>query len=163
VTRDAGAPNIEWFDIVNMYARMLPQGLDRAVWIVSPDALPNLFTMTFDTGSGSGTSPVMLGNTGTFTNAGSVTPPMSMMGIPIIVSEKARAVGTSGDINLVDFGYYLLGDRQAMSARQSDEFRFQNDLTAFRVTERLDGRPWLPQAITPQNGGATLSPFVKLT
>lgn len=163
VTRDSGAPNVEWIDIVNMYSRMLPQGLDRACWIVSPDAIPNLFTMTFDTGSGTGTSPVMLGNTGTFTNSGSVTPPMSMLGIPIIVSEKARAVGTSGDINLVDFGYYLLGDRQAMSARQSEEFRFQNDLTAFRVTERLDGRPWLPQAITPQNGGATLSPFIKLT
>lgn len=163
VSRDAGGNAVEWIDVVNMYARLLPQGLDRAVWIVSPDVLVSLFTMTFDTGSGTGTSPVMLGNTGTYTNAGSVTPPMTMLGIPIIVSEKARAAGTSGDINLVDFGYYLLGDRQAMSARQSEEFRFQNDLTAFRVTERIDGRPWLPQAITPQNGGPTLSPFVKLT
>jgi HK97 family phage major capsid protein len=158
-TRTPSGAAIEWPDIVNMYARMLPQGLDRAVWIVSPDSLPALFQMTL-TG---GTSPVMLGNTGTFTNSGSVSPPMSMLGMPIIVSEKARQVGTSGDINLVDFGYYLLGDRQAMSAKQSEEFRFQNDLTAFRVTERLDGRPWLPQAITPQNGGATLSPFVKLS
>ena len=158
VARTGGGAAIEWADIVNIYARMLPQGLDRAVWIVSPDSLPALFQMVI-TG---GTSPVMLGSTGTFSNSGSITPPMSMLGIPIIVSEKARAVGTAGDINLVDFGYYLLGDRQAMSAAQSNEFRFQNDLTAFRVTERLDGRPWLPQAITPQNGGATLSPFVKL-
>lgn len=161
VSRDSGAPNVEWIDIVNMYCRMLPQSLSRAVWVISPDAMPNIFTMTFDTGSGSGTSPVMLGGAG-FANAGSQQPPMTMLGLPIIVSEKARSVGTAGDVNLVDFGFYLIGDRQAMSARQSEDYRFQNDLTAFRVIERLDGRPWLQSAITPQNGGSTLSPFVQL-
>lgn len=156
----ASSGTVVWADIVNMYARMLPQGLDRAVWIISPDSLPALFQMVV-TG---GTAPVMLGGTGTFTNSGSITPPMTMLGLPIIVSEKAKTIGTIGDVNLVDFGYYLLGDRQAMSAAQSNEFAFNQDKTAFRVTERLDGRPWLPSAITPQNGSAnTLSPFVKLT
>ena len=28
--------------------------------------------------------------------------------------------------------------------------------------ERLDGRPWLNSAITPQNNSDTLSPFVKI-
>jgi HK97 family phage major capsid protein len=86
-----------------------------------------------------------------------------LLGRPVIVSEKARAVGTVGDINFVDFGFYLIGDRQAMSARQSEEFRFSSDVTAFRIIERIDGRPWLASAITPQNNGSTLSPFVKLT
>lgn len=160
VTRSTvvGGANIEWVDIVNMYSRMLPQSLDRAVWIVSPDALPNLFQLTI----AGGTSPILLGGGGF--PSGSVTPPMSILGLPLIVSEKARALGTSGDINLVDFGFYLIGDRQAMSAKQSEDFRFQNDLTAFRVIERLDGRPWLQSPITPQNGSAnTLSAFVKLT
>lgn len=156
VTRNAGGNAVEWVDIVAMYARMLPQGLDRAVWIISPDVVPNLLTMTIP----GGTSPVLLGGGGF--PSGSVSPPMSLLGLPIIVSEKARAVGTAGDVNLCDFGYYLLGDRQAMSARQSEEFAFNQDKTAFRVLERVDGRPWLPNAITPQNGGATLSPFVKL-
>lgn len=156
VTRTAGGNDVEWPDIVKMYARMLPQSLDRAVWIVSPDTLPSIFQMTM-TG---GTSPVMLGGGQFFT--GSAAPPMTMLGLPIIVSEKARATGTAGDVNLVDFGFYLIGDRQAMSARQSEEFRFQSDVTAFRVIERLDGRPWLTSPITPQNGGSTLSPFIKL-
>lgn len=156
VARTGGGAAIEWPDIVNMYSRMLPQSLDRAVWIVSPDTIPALFQMVL-TG---GTSPIMLG--GQYYATGAASPPMTMLGLPIIVSEKARAVGTAGDINLVDFGFYLIGDRQAMSAAQSQDFRFQSDLTAFRVTERLDGRPWLQSAITPQNGGSTLSPFVKL-
>lgn len=160
VTRSAtvAGANVEWVDIVNMYSRMLPQSLPRAVWIVSPDVLPSLLTMTLP----GNVPPVIIGGGGFAT--GSVAPVMTMLGLPIIVSEKARAVGTAGDINLVDFGFYLIGDRQAMSARQSEDFRFNEDVTAFRVIERVDGRPWLQSDITPQNGSSnTLSAFVQLT
>jgi HK97 family phage major capsid protein len=156
VTRNAGGLDVEWVDIVKMYCRMLPQSLNRAAWVISPDAMPSLLQMTV----GAGNAAIWIGG-GNFPS-GVGQPPMSMLGLPIIVSEKARAVTTAGDVNLVDFGYYLIGDRQAMSARQSEEFRFQNDITSFRIIERLDGRPWLASAITPQNGGATLSPFIKL-
>lgn len=156
-TTVAGA-NVEWIDIANMYSRMLPQSLDRAVWIVSPDVVQGLLTMPF-TGS---TNPILLGGGGF--PSGNTGMPLQILGCPVIVSEKARAIGTTGDINFVDFGFYLIGDRQAMSARQSEEFRFSSDVTAFRVIERLDGRPWLASPITPQNGSTnTLSPFVKLT
>jgi HK97 family phage major capsid protein len=147
---------VAWIDIVGMYSRMLPQSLDRAVWIVSPEVLPQLLTMVV----GVNQNAVWMGG-GNFPSA-SASPPMTMLGRPLIVSEKARQLGTAGDVNFVDFGYYLLGDRQAMSARQSEDFRFNTDVTAFRVIERLDGRPWLSEAITPQNGGDTLSPFVGL-
>jgi len=154
----ASSGTVVWADVVNMYIRMLPQSLDRAVWIVSPDTVGALINMVF-TGS---TTPILLGGGGF--PSGSGQSPLSLLGLPVIVSEKARALGTRGDINLVDFGFYLIGDRQAMSARQSEDFRFQSDVTAFRVIERLDGRPWLASPITPQNGSAnTLSPFVKLT
>lgn len=148
--------NVEWVDITAMYARMLPQSLGRAVWVISPDVLPSLLNMVLP----GGTSPVIIGG-GSFAT-GSVAPVMSLLGCPIIVSEKAAAVGGKGDINFVDFGFYLLGDRQAMTAAQSEEFKFKNDVTAFRVIERLDGRPWLHTPITPMNNGATLSPFVQL-
>lgn len=149
--------NVEWVDIVNMYSRMLPSSLSSAVWICSPDVLPSLLTMLV----ASGTNAVLLG--GSNYASGSVAPPMSILGAPLIVSEKAATVGAAGDINFVDFGQYLLGDRQALSARQSDEFKFDSDSTAFRVIERVDGRPWLANAITPMNGSSnTLSPYVKL-
>lgn len=147
---------VVWTDVVNMYSRMLPQSLGRAVWVVSPDVFPALATMTV------GNVPVWIGNSPS--GGGAASPWGTMLGRPLIISEKAKAVGTIGDINFVDFGFYLLGDRQAMSARQSEDYRFKNDVTAFRVIERLDGRPWLSSAITPQNGSAnTLSPFVNLT
>lgn len=149
--------NVEWVDIANMYSRMLPQSLNRAVWVISPDVLPSLLTATLPGGG-----PIIV-PVGTGYPDGTGSPVLTLLGRPIVISEKARAIGASGDINFVDFGFYLFGDRQAMSARQSEEFRFQSDVTAFRVIERIDGRPWLTNPITPQNGGQQLSPFVKLT
>jgi hypothetical protein len=49
-----------------------------------------------------------------------------------------------------------------MSAMSSPHFKFSQDLTAYRIIQRVDGRPWLQSAITPQNNSATLSPFVQL-
>jgi len=141
-------------NIVRMYARMLPASLNQAVWLVAPNVLPQLFTMALNVGTGG--SAVML------TNAAGPAP-MTILGRPVIVTEKARTVGDQGDIAFVDLSYYLIGDRQAMSAASSTDFRFSTDQTAFRIIQRVDGRPWIQSAITPQNGAAdTLSPFVAL-
>jgi HK97 family phage major capsid protein len=148
------AATIYWENIVKMYSRMLPGSLDRAVWIVSPDTFPELATMALSVGTGG--SAIWLNN-------GVAGPPMTILGRPVIVTEKAPGVlGTQGDISFVDFGFYLIGDRQVMSAMSSPHFKFSQDLTAYRIIQRVDGRPWLQSAITPQNNSATLSPFVQL-
>ncbi len=156
VAKEVGQPaaTIVWENIVKMYARMLPGSLDRAVWVVTIDAFPELATMALSVGTGG--SAIWLNN-------GVSGPPMTILGRPVIFTEKAPGVvGTQGDISFVDFGYYLIGDRQVMSAMSSPHFKFGNDQTAYRIIERVDGRPWLQSAITPQNQGPALSPFVQL-
>jgi HK97 family phage major capsid protein len=156
VAKESGqtAGSIVWENVVKMYSRMLPSSLDRAVWIVSPDTFSELATMALSVGTGG--SAIWLSN-------GVQGPPMTILGRPVIQSEKAPgALGTIGDINFVDFGFYLVGDRQVMSASVSEHYRFANDEFAFKIVERVDGRPWLQSAITPQNNSATLSPFVNL-
>lgn len=158
LSRTGSGASIDWPDVAGMYSRMLPQSLNRAVWVVSPDSVYNLLTMPFTVG---GSVPILTGG-GSYPS-GADERPMTILNRPVVVSEKAKALGTSGDINFVDFGFYLVGDRQAMSMRQSEDYKFGNDETAYRITARLDGRPWLKSAITPQNGSSnTLSPFVKL-
>ena len=56
----------------------------------------------------------------------------------------------------------LIGDRQAMTMSQSEHVLFATDQTAFRLIQRLDGRPWLITALTPRNGTNTVSPYVNL-
>ncbi len=140
-----------------MYARMLPTSLNRAVWIASPAVIPELLTMELSTGSGA----LWLGGQGNAGAAGG--PPMSLLGRPLIVSEKNPDLGTTGDLSLVDFSYYLLGDRQQMESASSMDYRFGNDKIAYRIIQRVDGRPWIQNAITPANSGDTLSPFITLS
>jgi HK97 family phage major capsid protein len=155
VTKETGqaAATVLWENIVKMYARMLPSSHRNAVWIVSPDVFPELATMALNVGTGG--SAIWLQN-------GQGDVPMTILGRPVIVSEKVSALGTAGDINYVDLSFYIIGDRQVMSASSSAHSLFASDKTAFRIIERLDGRPWLQSAITPRNNGATLSPFVQL-
>lgn len=144
---------IVWENIVKMYSRMLPQSLGSAVWVVSPDTFPELATMALSVGTGGG--PVWLNN-------GVGGPPATILGRPVVISEKVQPLGTQGDINFVDFNYYLIGDRQAMTVESSPHYRFQNGETSYKFVTRVDGRPWLKSAITPRNSGPTLSPFVRL-
>jgi HK97 family phage major capsid protein len=149
---------IVWENVIKMFARMLPTALSRAVWICSIDTFPELATMALSVGTGGG--PVWMGN---YTNPGAATPPVTILGRPVFFTEKTPALGTTGDISFVDLGYYLIGDRQMMQSMSSEHYKFQNDKTAFRVIERLDGRPWIQSPITPHNNSSnTLTPFVQL-
>ena len=136
-----------------MFARMLPSSMNRAAWIVSPDVIPQLYTMSLSVGTGG--APMLVVNA---SGAG----PMTLFGRPIIITEKANALGNRGDIAFVDLTYYLVGDRQVMTAASSTDWKFGNDQTAYRLIQRVDGQPWIRSAITPRNGGNTLSPFVEL-
>lgn len=155
VAKESGqtASTIVWENIVKMYARMLPSSLANAVWIASIDTFPELATMALSVGTGG--SAVWLNN-------GADGPPMTILGRPVIFTEKAETLGNAGDLNFVDLGYYLVGDRQVMQAMSSPHYKFASDKTAYRIVQRVDGRPWIQSAITPKNGGSTLSPFVKI-
>lgn len=155
-----GANTIAYENIVAMFSRMLPTSMNTAVWIASIDTLPQLATMALSVGTGG--APVWLGGNSAVGGAAAASP-MSILGRPVIFTEKGSTLGTTGDISFVDLSYYLIGDRQAMSVDESPHYLFGNDKVAFRIIERVDGRPWLQSAITPENGGPTLSPFVQLS
>jgi HK97 family phage major capsid protein len=143
-----------------MYSRMLPQSLNSAVWIAAHDTFPQIAQLSM-------TNPgIWLG--GWAARDASDAPPVSIMGRPVFFTEKVPSLGTSGggnigDISFVDLSYYLIGDRQAVAVSASEHFAFQNDQTAYRIIERVDGRPWLQTALTPHNNSsATLSAYVGL-
>lgn len=137
-------------DLYAMYARMLPTSLGSAVWMVNQTKLPELFNLS----TGSGGVPLGVVNIAN-------TPVMTILGRPIIVTEKVPATGSNDSIMFVDWNYYLIGDRQAISVDYSEHSRFMNDETEMRIIERVDGMPWVQSPVTPLNG-LTLSPYVGL-
>ena len=148
------ADTIVWENVLRMYARMLPTSINRAVWIASPDCFFELATMALTVGTGGSAVWIMDAHG---------APQLTLLGRPVIMTEKTPSpLGGQGDLSFVDFGFYLIGRRDAMSIDTSPHVKFTSDQTAIRVIERNDGRPWLTSPITPKNGGDTLSPFVTL-
>ncbi len=148
------ASTIVWENIIAMYSRMLPSSVPNAVWIASPDTFAQLATMALSVGTGG--SAIWLTN-------GVGAPVLTLLGCPVIMTEKApAALGTAGDLSFVDFRMYLIGDYQRMTVESSAHVKFTSDKTSFRMIARNDGRPWLQSPLTPHNNSATLSPFIQL-
>tara|TARA_Y100000310_G_scaffold50965_1_gene47036 strand:- start:9583 stop:10992 length:1410 start_codon:yes stop_codon:yes gene_type:complete len=142
-------------NIIKAYARMLPSSINRAVWVMNPDVQAQLYTMSLSVGTGG--APM-------FFPAGGISgsPSATLLGRPIVLTEKAETLGTAGDVYFVDFSYYLIGDRMALEMASSPYGRFLTDETDFRFIQRVDGRPWIDSALTPRNGSDTLSPFMAI-
>jgi HK97 family phage major capsid protein len=165
---------VQFQDVAAVFPRMWPASLGRAVWLCSPDVLNQLLTLAAASTNNSTTT--IVAPPGWLTAYQALDYPgggngdgvnYRLMGRPLIVSEKLPSSTSSnttqsGALMFVDLDYYLLGDRQTMQVASSEEYLFANDLVAYRVIERLDGRFWLQSAITPENGGPTLSPLVLL-
>ena len=87
VPKESGQPatSIVWENIVKMYARMLPSSLDSAVWVAHIDTFPELATMALSVGTGG--SAIWLNN-------GVQGPPMTILGRPVVFTEKVNTLGT---------------------------------------------------------------------
>ena len=156
VTKEAAqlADTIVWQNVVKMFSRMLPASMSRAVWLAAPNTFPQLALMSVAVGTGG--SVVWLGN-------GAEAPAMTILGRPVIFTEKVPKLGDQSDLSLIDPRQYLLGDMQQMRVQSSEHYKFGNDVIVYRVIERADGTPWMRSAITPANGASdTLSPYVTL-
>jgi HK97 family phage major capsid protein len=148
------AATILWENAIDMYSRVLPQSIGSAVWLASPDTFVELATMALNVGTGG--SAVWL------TDAHG-TPVLTLLGRPIVMTEKTPGVlGAQSDLSLIDFSKYMIGDRESLSIETSAHVKFTSDQTTIRAIQRNDGRPAVLSAITPQNSGPTLSPFVTL-
>lgn len=143
----AGQINIA--DIFNMISQ---HHGDNPCWHISRGAMPQLLNLN---GPAANPSYFWVPN-------GRDGAPGTLMGFPIYWTEKLPALGTSGDILLADWSYYLIGDRQATTIDNSMHYRFRYDLTAWRAVHRVDGEPWLSAPLTLADGATQISPFVIL-
>ncbi len=151
-----GANTIVVDNLAAMFARMLPSSLMNAIWLADIGTFPQLALMAVQ-GALTNSTPVWMNN-------GVIgAPPLTIYGRPVYFTEKVPALGTTGDISFIDPSFYLIGDRQAITASASPHFAFSTDKIAYKIIERVDGRPWLQSALTPKNGGNTLSAFVQLS
>ncbi len=148
-------------DIVNMWARRFTggskaEGSEGYVWYVNQDVSPDLYLMTL----GIGTAGIA-----TYMPPGGLSgkPYATLMGAPVIETEWNDTLGTSGDIILGDLSQMVSINKGGMNSNSSMHLYFDTDQQAFKVTFRVDARPWWATPLTPFKGTATQSPFVLLS
>lgn len=143
------ASTFKFVDAVTMASKMV---MGRSpVWLINQSVMPQLFQMV-----DGATNNIWLPNA-----AGGG--PQSLLGWPIIWTEKLPALGTAGDVMLVDWSWYIVGDRQEVTMDIDRSYKFQANATAFRALIAHDGQPWLNNYITLADGSTTVSPVVYLS
>ena len=149
VTRDTGS-KILAADIFNMWTRMWPASRSSAVWYISADAEAQLLGM-------------YLTSTLAFPwysiDQSGVT---RIFGRPVIVTEYASTLNTTGDIMLVDPTQYFAVRKGGIEAASSIHVQFVTDETAYRWVWRVGGQDSWSSAVTPYKGSVTLSDVIVL-
>ncbi len=147
VARDT-ANDIKYVDVVKMFASFMGE---RGVWLVSRGTPVEKLAQMED-------------SEGHLVWQPNAAAPMqnTLLGYPVIVTEKTPAINTPGDIGLYDFSKYLIYDMAEFAIDFSEHYAFINNKGTWRCSERIDGRAWLKSYITLTDGSTTVSPFVTL-
>lgn len=152
------ADTINANNVVKMLSRLPVSSRGTAIWLIHPDAEPQLPLMTI------GDQPVYI-PPGGLRDA----PYGTLLGRPVIPHQVCETVGDLGDVMLVDFAQYLTltktgGGRDANGMRSdiSMHLWFDQDLLAFKTTVRVGGQPWWSSTTAMRDGSSTQSPFVVL-
>lgn len=153
----AGSSAISFADCYGMLARMLMRG-GTYVWLASQTIIPQLAAMV-DAGS----HAIWLGGAGPANNAGAGPLPSTLLGIPVGFADRLPALGTKGDLSLVNLSYYLIKDGSGPFAASSEHILFLSNKVVFKIVWNVDAHPWLTEAIGLEGSTSnTVSPFVVL-
>lgn len=125
----------------------------RAIWLANHDCYSQLVQAHL---------PLTNASVPLFNPARGVDAPDTLLGRPIIFTEYASSLSTVGDIMLVTWSEYLVGNYKGVNMAESLHVRFENNERALRATLRQGGEPWWRSALTPVNSTETLSPYVAL-
>ena len=148
-----GANQVQFGDVAGMWAKLLPHSWNKAVWAFSPSVVPQLLQLK----DGANRAIFISIDQGAVK-----TPVWSLLGRPAFPTEKLPALGTKGDLILIDPSMYVLGDRMQVEVAASEHVNFLKNQMTWRVVERIDGQPWLDKPVTLQDAVTTVSPFVIL-
>jgi len=148
-----GAATIVAENILDMWQRCINK--DNAIWIANHDTFRQLATMAIAVGTGGVSVWMPAGGLGGL-------PYQTLMGRPLIFTEKCSTLGTAGDIILVDPKQYKVGVKGGIEVATSIHFKFDYDQQSFRFVMRYDGQPKWLTALTPKVSSETLSPFIVL-
>lgn len=137
-------------NIAKMFGRVLMGAGSNLVWLINPDAYNQIVTL--NSGGDLIWSP-------DFRTA----PGGALLGRPVIMTDTLQTLGDKNDIVLANMAGYMTATKAGgVQMSQSMHLWFDQDVEAFKLIFRMDGKPLLSAPVTPPNSAATRSHFVNL-
>ena len=87
--------------------------------------------------------------------------PPTLLGHPVVVSDRVPSLGSKGDLMLIDPSKYLIKDGSGPFVAASEHVLFTQNKTVIKAFWNVDGQSWLKSPIKTENGELQ-SPFVIL-
>lgn len=143
-------------NIDQMWSQMWIRSRKNAIWTINQEIEPQLNSLNQPVSTAGG-QLVYLPPGGL-----SAAPYATLYGRPVIPTEYNNALGTEGDIALLDLSQYMLIDKGGVQAQTSMHVAFLTDEMVFRITYRVDGKPMWYKPMTSFKGSTQKSPFVTL-
>lgn len=147
----ATANQITFEDVANMVGKMVPSALNRARWVATYSALPQIIAMKDDAGNS-----IFIRGDATKGIAD------TLLGYPISWTGNTPALGSKGDLMFVSFPHYLIKDGSGPYIAASEHVKFRQNQTVIKIFRLVDGKPWVTAPLTLGNGVTTVSPYVIL-
>ena len=141
------ANTIKYVDLVNMYAQFKGSS---PLWVTTQTALPQLMQMV-DT----------VGNLIWQPNARDGVP-NTLIGVPVMITDRVDTVGNYGDLALIDFSSYMIKDGSGIFLSASEHPKFTQNKTIIKAVWNVDGDTWLNSPLTLEDKITKLSPVVVL-
>lgn len=144
---------VSYKDLLQVYASFYG---DRktAMWVCGPDTFSSL--MNASDGSGRNVFlPVLTGGL-------KDEPYYTILGIPVVISHVLPALGSLGDIMLIDMSRYVVALKGGVETASTPFLHFDAQTMTFRTTLRIVGQPERVAPITTA-GGLSVSPYVVLS
>ena len=152
VTRNTPSA-VVFVDVATMWSKLLPASWNKAIWVFSPSVVPQLLQLK----DGANRAIFI-----SIDQGAAKSPNWQLLGRPALPTEKIPALGTKGDLMLLDPSFYVVGDRMQIEITASEHVNFLKNQMTWRVVERVDGQPWLDKPVTLQDAVTQVSPFVCL-
>lgn len=140
---------IKYADVVAMVAKKLMRGGTSSIWIAAQSVLPQLTLLVGPDNQLVWKPDAVGGFAGT------------LLGYPLKWNNRSPALGTKGDLMLIDWSIYLIKDGSGPFVAASEHVLFKQNKTVIKAFWNVDGQGWLTEPITEENG-YTVSPFIIL-
>ncbi len=140
---------------VKMQASTLPRNRERLVWLMHPDLEEQLPYLAIQSGEAAKFLWNPEGGLGNFDT-------QRVLNKPVLFEDNCSAIGSKGDVMLVDPYQYILLTKGTIKQDWSVHVEFLTDQSCFRVVFRCNGAPKVNAPLKIKNSAKARSPFVTL-